>query len=52
MLALLLIGFGGFDPVPRQDSAVFVLSLLSAVMSEQLNMLEAPFFSSALCKVS
>ena len=34
----------GFDPVPRQDSAVLVVSLLSAVMSEELYMLEAFFF--------
>ena len=50
MLALFLTGFGksliyqygffgfllsGFDPVPRQDSALLVVSLLSAVMSEK-----------------
>ena len=58
MLALLLTGFdkssiyqyglfgfvlSGFDPVPRQDSAVVVVSLLSAAMSEQLNMLATLF---------
>ena len=59
VLALLLTGFGksliyqygrlgfvlsGFDPVPRQDSAVLVVFLLSSVMSEQLYMLEAFLF--------
>ena len=66
VLALLLTGFGkslinqygifgfvlsGFDSqVPRQDSTVLVVSLLSAVISEQIYMLEA-FFTSAFCKV-
>ena len=63
VLALLLTGFGksliyqygllgfvlsGFDPVPRQDSAVLVVFLLSTVMNEQLYMQDA----SAFCKVS
>ena len=49
-------GFGidwyisGFVPVPRQDSAVLVVSLLSAVMSEEKYMLEA--FCFFVCKVS
>ena len=55
VLALLLTGFdklsifqyrlfgfvlSSFDPVLHQDSAVVVVSLLSAVMSKQLNMIE------------
>ena len=54
MVTLLPTGFGksfiyqyglfgflliGFDSVPREDSALLVVSLLSAVMSEELNML-------------
>ena len=41
-----LLGFilSGFDPVPRQDSAVPVVFLLSSVLSEQLYMLEAFLF--------
>ena len=41
-----LLGFilSGFDPVPRQDSAVPVVFLLSSVMSEQLYMVEAFLF--------
>ena len=59
VLALLLTRFGksliyqygllrfvlsGFDPVPRQDSAVLAVFLLSSVMSEQPYMLEAFLF--------
>ena len=34
----------GLDPVLRHDSALLVVSLPSAVISQQLNMLEAFFF--------
>ena len=41
-----LLGFvlSGFDPVPRLDSAVLVVFLLSSVMNEQLYMLEVFLF--------